>query len=87
MTDEGSNRFEHERHQWAAAVGSFVLAFGGIERATHHGLACIPKDAFIDAVADLPLSRRIRILESILHDRDRASGSAENHQSRQDRVI
>lgn len=54
----------HDR--WALAVGRLLLAFGEIEHTTDECLSLFPRDSIFEAIAGMPLSRRLALVRGIL---------------------
>jgi hypothetical protein len=57
-------------HKWATAIGRVFVAFGGIEYTSFKCLENIPKDNILQSTKNLPLGKRIDLLQEILTTHD-----------------
>jgi hypothetical protein len=55
--------------KWAAEVGRFVLAFGGIEHTSIVCLHALPRDTIAAATMNMPLGQRLHLLAELLQGR------------------
>jgi len=53
-------------HKWAIAIGRVFVAFGGIEYTLFKCLENIPSDNILQSTKNLPLGKRVDLLQEIL---------------------
>lgn len=77
MNEKGYS-VEEMRAKWAAEVGRFVMAFGGIEGITYAALRQCPRDPIAQPLVDsnLALTPRIDLLIAIANGRSRPQWGA-----------